>query len=109
MELAINFSNMLWHGIGHYIAAHDIDVMFGCASFSGTDPKAFAQPLSFLYHTLQTPPDYYVRALEDQFVDMSILAKDEIDERAALRLMPPLNITPAELEFGLAAIREEIS
>lgn len=82
--------NMLWHGIGHYIAAHDIDVMFGCASFSGTDPKAFAQPLSFLYHTLQTPPDYYVRALEDQFVDMNILAKDEIDERAALRLMPPL-------------------
>ncbi len=26
-----------------------------------------------------------------------------------LRLMPPLNITPAELDFGLAAIREEIS
>lgn len=82
--------NMLWHGIGHYIAAHDIDVMFGCASFSGTDPKAFAQPLSFLYHNLQTPADYYVRALDDQFVDMNILAKDEIDERAALRLMPPL-------------------
>jgi len=26
-----------------------------------------------------------------------------------LRLMPPLNITPAELDFGLAAIREEIA
>lgn len=82
--------NMLWHGIGHYIAAHDIDVMFGCASFSGTDPQAFAQPLSFLHHTLQTPPDNYVRALDGQYVDMNILAKDDVDERAALRLMPPL-------------------
>ena len=82
--------NMLWHGIGHYIAAHDIDVMFGCASFPGTDPGAFAQPLSFLHHNLQTPPEYFVRALDDQFVDMNILDKDDVDERAALRLMPPL-------------------
>ena len=82
--------NMLWHGIGHYIAAHNIDVMFGCASFPGTDPGVFAAPLSLLHHTLQTPPDYYVRALDDQFVDMNILAKDDIDERVALRLMPPL-------------------
>lgn len=82
--------NMLWHGIGHYIAVHDIDVMFGCASFPGTDPSAFAQPLSLLHHNLQGSPDYYVRALDDQFVDMNILPKDEVDERAALRLMPPL-------------------
>lgn len=82
--------NMLWQGIGLYIAAHDIDVMFGCASFPGTDPGAMAAPLSYLHHTLQTPPDYYVRALDDQFVDMNILPRDQIDERCALRQMPPL-------------------
>lgn len=82
--------NMLWHGIGRYIAAHDIDVMFGCASFPGVDPHAFAKPLSFLHHHLQAPTDYSVRALSDRFVDMNMVPESEIDERAALRLMPPL-------------------
>lgn len=82
--------NMLWQGIGHYIAVHEIDVMFGCASFPGTDPKALAEPLSFLHHTLQTPTDHYVRALDDQFVDMNILPKEQVKERCALRQMPPL-------------------
>ncbi len=82
--------NMLWHGIGHYIAAHDIDVMFGCASFPGVDPEAFAQPLSFLHHNLQAPEDYSVRALSDRFVDMNMLPESGVDERAALRQMPPL-------------------
>lgn len=82
--------NMLWRGIGHYIAGHDIDVMFGCASFPGTDPQTMAAPLSYLHHSLQTTPDYYVRALDDQFVDMNILPKDKIDARCAMRQMPPL-------------------
>lgn len=82
--------NMLWHGIGHYIAAHDVDVMFGCASFPGVDPQTFAQPLSFLHHNLQAPEDYSVRALSDQFVDMNMVPENEVDERTALRQMPPL-------------------
>jgi L-ornithine Nalpha-acyltransferase len=82
--------NMLWHGIGQYIAAYDIDVMFGCASFPGVDPKALAQPLSFLHHTLQTPKNFHVRALPDQYAEMNLLPAEDINERAALRQMPPL-------------------
>ena len=29
---------LLWRGIADYIARHDIGLMFGCASFHGTDP-----------------------------------------------------------------------
>lgn len=82
--------NLLWQGIGDYIAAHNIDVMFGCASFPGTDPHAIAQPLSYLHHTLQSPPDYAVRAQDDQYESMDLLPTEDIDERCALRQMPPL-------------------
>jgi putative hemolysin len=30
----------LWNGLAEYIAAHGIEVMFGVASFHGTDPRA---------------------------------------------------------------------
>lgn len=82
--------NMLWQGIGQYISAHNIDVMFGCASFPGVDPEAFAQSLSYLHHNLQAPTNYSVRALNDQFVDMNMLPEGDVDERTALRQMPPL-------------------
>jgi putative hemolysin len=82
--------NMLWSGIGDYIAAHNIDVMFGCASFPGTDPRALALPLSFLHHTLQSPPDFVVRARDGQYESMDLLPAEGIDERCALRQMPPL-------------------
>ena len=82
--------NMLWSGIGQYIAKHDVDVMFGCASFPGIDPQSLAQPLSFLHHNLQSPDDYYVRALDDLFVDMNMLPAEQVERRLALAQMPPL-------------------
>jgi putative hemolysin len=34
----------LWNGLADYIAAHRIEVMFGVASFHGTDPRASRGP-----------------------------------------------------------------
>ena len=36
----------LWNGLAAYVARHDIEIMFGVASFHGTDVQALAQPLS---------------------------------------------------------------
>lgn len=81
---------LLWHGILLYVAEHKLDVMFGCASFEGTDPEALALPLSYLYHNHMAPPEWHVRALPDQFVEMNRMAKDDINPRDAARRLPPL-------------------
>lgn len=81
---------LLWHGIANYVASRNLDVMFGCASFEGTDPAALALPLSYLYHYHMTPSDWYVRALPDRFVEMNLLPKEEINQRHAWRMLPPM-------------------
>lgn len=81
---------LLWQGLWAYVREHDIDVMIGCASFEGTDPQQHAQALSLLYHERLAPEDWYVKAHPDMFVDMNLIAKDEIDTRAAFKALPPL-------------------
>lgn len=81
---------LLWHGIWSYVRAHDLDVMFGCASFAGTDPQDNATALSFLHHHAATAPEWSVTALPNRYTDMNLLSKDAMSARAALRELPPL-------------------
>ena len=81
---------LLWHGIANYVASRNLDVMFGCASFEGTDPAELAIPLSYLYHYHMTPTDWYVRALPERFVEMNLLPKEEVNQRQAWRMLPPM-------------------
>ena len=39
---------LLWRGVLAYVRHHGVDVMFGCASMPGVDPRAHAQTLGFL-------------------------------------------------------------
>lgn len=81
---------LLWRGIAEYVAAHDIDLMFGCASFPGTDVAALAQPLAYLHHTHLAPEELRTRAVPGRRVPMDVLAADAVDRKAALAAMPPL-------------------
>ena len=81
---------LLWRGIAAYVFQHDIELMFGCASFPGTEPDELALPLSYLYHYHLAPPALRTRAVASRFVDMQRLAADAIDQRAALSRIPPL-------------------
>lgn len=81
---------LLWRGLLVYLIKHDIDLMFGCASLPGTDPKALALELSYLYHFHLAPEHERVRALPERYVAMNVLPKDAIDEAEALRALPPL-------------------
>ena len=81
---------LLWRGIAAYIFAHQIDVMFGCASLPGTDPDAIATELTYLYHTHLAPPALRPRAVPDRMVDMRRVPPDSIDLRRALAGLPPL-------------------
>jgi putative hemolysin len=81
---------LLWRGLMAYCARFSLDVMFGCASFHGTDVDALATQLSYLHHFHQMPPEMRVKARPELYVDMNLLPKDALDQKETLRAMPPL-------------------
>ncbi|MBK44914.1 MAG: ornithine-acyl-ACP acyltransferase [Roseovarius sp.] len=80
----------LWQGLARYVAAHGVEVLFGVASFHGTDPLALAQPLSLLHHRHLAPPELRVRARAPHFQRMDLVPAEEIDRLAAMRAVPAL-------------------
>lgn len=80
----------LWAGLADYVARHEVEIMFGVASFHGTDPQALAQPLSLLHHRHLAPTDLRVRALPPHAQDMNLMPEDQIDRRAAMVQIPAL-------------------
>lgn len=80
----------LWSGLAAYVAAHDIAILFGVASFHGTDVDALAAPLSLLHHRHLAPPELRVRAQPSAFQRMDLIADDALDWRDAMRQVPSL-------------------
>lgn len=74
---------LLWRGLGMYIARHNIALMFGCASLPGTDPQALKVPLSYLYHHHLAPPALLTKALPERYVDMKLLPREAFDPNTA--------------------------
>lgn len=81
---------LLWHGVWSYVLANGAEVMFGCASLEGTDPRRMATQLSFLHHYARAPEEWRVRALPERYVEMNRMAKEAVDAKAALHALPPL-------------------
>ncbi len=82
--------NLLWQGIADYITDNKIDLLFGCASFQGTNIDDIALQLSYMHHYHSTPDDIAPVALPSRNVDMNIIPKDEINEKRAFASLPPL-------------------
>lgn len=53
----------LWNGLAEYVLDRGIEILFGAASFHGTDIATLDQPLSYLHHHHLAPPAMRVRAL----------------------------------------------
>jgi len=81
---------LLWRGIAEYVLAHNIELMFGCASLPGTDPERLAVPLAYLYHHHLAPPALRPWAVPDRYVAMNRISPDGIVPRRALQMLPPL-------------------
>lgn len=80
----------LWNGLAHYVLEHKVEVLFGVASFHGTDIGALAEQLSYLHHRHLAPESLRVRVLPEVFEGMDLVPEAEIDERRALVAMPTL-------------------
>lgn len=81
---------MLWGGLAAYIEAHDIRLMFGCASLPGTEPEAVRSALSYLHHFHLAPETLRPRALDARYVAMGVLPPADLDRLAVLAELPPL-------------------
>jgi putative hemolysin len=78
----------LWAALAGYVAEYEIEVLFGVASFHGTDTAALAEPLSLLHHRHLAPPELRVRARE--YAPMDLIPEAELDRRKAMLAVPSL-------------------
>ncbi len=80
----------LWQGLADYVLEHRIEILFGVASFHGTDLGLLKVPLSYLHHAHLAPPDLRVRVLEAHYRPLDLLGPEQVDPKAALAAIPPL-------------------
>lgn len=78
----------LWAGLADLVAAEGIEVIFGVASFHGTDVEAVAPQLTLLAQGYAAPPGLSVRSRQWQRMDL--IAPEELDRKAAMLAMPAL-------------------
>ena len=99
----------LLRGLKAYVDHYDIKIMFGCASLHGTDPADLALPLSCLHHYHLAPENLRPRALDHLYVDMNLMAAEDVDEKRGTASLPPLikGYIRAGCRFGDGAVVDE--
>lgn len=80
----------LWSGLADYVSQYEIEVLFGVASFHGTNIGALKQPLSLLHQRHLAPESLRVRAVAAHYQPMDLLPADQINRRAAMLATPAL-------------------
>lgn len=81
---------LLWRGLAAYVFYHKIDLMFGCASFPGTELGPIADELAYLHHFHSAAADLRPRCLPQFYQSMDLRQKDQIDPKIVLHNLPPL-------------------
>ena len=81
---------LLWRGVVEYVLAHDVGLLFGCASLPGVEPDRLALQLSFLYHHHLAPPALRTWALPERYVAMNRIPPEEFSAPRVMRELPPL-------------------
>lgn len=81
---------LLWHGLWTYVRENRIDVMIGCASFEGIDLEDHKMALSYLHHKALAPLEWRASARDPLGVSMNLMSMADVDQKAALKAMPPL-------------------
>lgn len=81
---------LLWNALARYVLERDIDILFGAASFPGTDLVELSVPLSFLHHAHLAPPSLRVRSHGVGAGKVHLLPPEKVDRRSALAATPAL-------------------
>lgn len=81
---------LLWNALADYVLDLGIDVLFGVASFHGTDIQTLAPSLSWLHHNHLAPEGLRPVARSEGFQPMDLIPPERIDRREAMVGMPAL-------------------
>lgn len=81
---------LLWSALAEYVLSRDIQILFGVASFHGTDVQALAQPLSWLHQHHLADEDIRPVARPSGYQSMDLVPVQDLDRLAAVTNMPPL-------------------
>lgn len=81
---------LLWNGLGEYVLERGIEIMFGVASFHGTDIDTHAEALSWLHTHHLAPPELRVRTRPEHYQPLDLRAPETLDRKRALAAIPPL-------------------
>ncbi len=83
---------LLWHGSWAYVRQNNYDVMFGCASFTGTDMSAHIEAMAFLAKNAAPEAGWKVKGIGDviQMDGFPFDIEDTAQMKRALRALPPL-------------------
>ena len=84
---------LLWHGTWSHAVTHGIDIMFGCASFEGTDPTRYTESLSWLAQNVVLDDHEDCPAVAANSINLRQLtnAPDrQVTARQAMANLPPL-------------------
>ncbi|MEE4300486.1 MAG: GNAT family N-acyltransferase [Pseudomonadales bacterium] len=81
---------LIWRWTMGFIVDNAIEVMFGCASFPGTDVEAHREILAHLHRNNLAPVGLRPRAIVPNHVRLDDYARDASDFACATRDLPPL-------------------
>lgn len=81
---------LLWSFIAQYVIKYDIEVMFGCASFPGTDPGLHKIAFDYLHRNYLAPKNIRPRALKNRYIGMKNEKIIKCSFKEFLSSMPPL-------------------
>ena len=81
---------LLWNALADYVLDHGIEILFGVASFHGTDIPVLAPSLSWLHHHHSAPPHLRPKARPEGYQRMDLIAPDRLDRKEAMISMPAL-------------------
>ncbi|NQY60509.1 GNAT family N-acetyltransferase [Cognatishimia sp.] len=81
---------VLWNGLADYVRRHEIEILFGTASFHGTDLDSIAPSLSLLHHRHLAPKELRVRTLNQHYTEMNRLPYEDLDRKKAMLNVPAL-------------------
>lgn len=81
---------LLWNALADYVLDHGIELLFGVASFHGTDIPTLAPSLSWLHHHHLAPEGLRPVARPQGYQRMDLIAPERLDRREAMIGMPAL-------------------
>lgn len=80
----------LWQGISDYLVEHDIDLMFGVASFHEEMPENIIEELAYLHYFHPCPDNLQAVAILNCAAYLEFPAKENLDDKKIFAKLPAL-------------------